>query len=222
MDTNAKNQNLFSFQNLSTNIGSANVKAGSGKLAGKFSFIAGSGKFSMGAGNELTKSNVTFKRELSKVAQNKSVNDLKSLDFAHHSKLESVKIDKHDAQFFLGLLEKNGIISSFTTAQNGTAEVHQSEKSTQVSKAMLDLLTKANDTKKPVRLDFDNNITLVLRVSADGKINAQFFPGDKAAEEYLRNNIPYLRQQFEQKEISYSNITYHRERGGKQKEKQDE
>ena len=234
-------ENLFSFQGMNAgtgggldtgaanvktggaNVGSANVKTGGGKLAGKFSFIAGSGKFSMGAGNELSKSGITFKRELSKAAQNKPVDRFEGLNFAHHAKLESVKIDKHDAQFFLGLLEKNGVISSFNINQNGDAQVQQSEKSSAVSKALMDLLYKANDTKKPVRIDFDNNITLILRVNADGKISAQFFPGDKAAEEYLRNNIPYLKQQFEQKEISYSSINYHqRGQQGKQKEKQED
>lgn len=241
-------ENLFSFQGMGANTGGGTGvgsglaeggtnftagggikggRTGGGKFAGKFSFIAGSSKFGTGSGNELTGGSITFKKELSKAAQSRSIDDLKGLDFAHHAKLDSVKIDKNDAQFFLGLLEKNGIVSdtaSFSTNQNGSVEVHKSEKSANVSKTLLDLLEKANDTKRPIRLDFDNNITLVLRVNADGKINAQFFPGDKAAEEYLRNNIPYLRQQFEQKEIPYSKLSYQngQQGQGKQKEKQDE
>ena|GEM_PF-1315885 len=236
-------ENLFSFQGMNTGTtsgGGTDVgaklsggsvagggikggKTGGGKLANKFSFIAGSGKFTMDTGNELIKSNTAFKRELCKIAENMVFDELRSLSFAGCKNLESVKIDKNDAQFFLGLLEKNGVISSFTATQNGDAQVQQSEKSANVSKALLDLLAKANDAKKPVRIDFDNNITLVLRIGADGKINAQFFPGDKVAEEYLRNNIPYLRQQFEEKEIPYSKLSYHNNRQqGKQKEKQED
>ncbi len=45
-------------------------------------------------------------------------------------------------------------------------------------------------------------------MSEDGKINAHFIPGDKAVEEYLKNNIPYLKQRFEEQNIPYANLSY--------------
>ena len=80
----------------------------------------------------------------------------------------------------------------------------QNYKSIEVSKTLSDVLSKIQNTKQAVRLDFDNNVTVVLRMSEDGKINAHFIPGDKAVEEYLKNNIPYLKQRFEEQNIPYA------------------
>ena len=70
------------------------------------------------------------------------------------------------------------------------------------------MLKSSVDAKKPIRMDFDNNVTVILKLDDKGKVNAHFIPGDKAVEEYLKNNIPYLRQRFDEQNISYSNISY--------------
>lgn len=70
------------------------------------------------------------------------------------------------------------------------------------------MLKSSVDSKKPIRMDFDNNVTVILKLDDKGKVNAHFIPGDKAVEEYLKNNIPYLRQRFDEQNISYSNISY--------------
>ena len=76
---------------------------------------------------------------------------------------------------------------------------------------MFNLISKAHDTQKPVRLDFDNNVTVIMRVDKEGKLTAEFIPGDKAVEAYLRNNIPYLKQRFEEQNISYNDLYYRQE-----------
>lgn len=227
-DINSKNENLFNqFENSQM----------AGNLAGKFSLDTknaknsnlGAKKFAGLGGGELKSS---FKKELSKLIQEPAfiskTKSYKNLDVAHIEKIESMKVEKNDAQFFLNLLEKSGITTNVATDMDGKCEAMQNQKSANVSKAIMNLLQKANDTKKPVRLDFDNNITLVLRVDKEGKVDAQFFPSDKIAEEYLKNNIPFLKQQFEQKEIRYSNINYHsqkdenHQKNKQQKEENDE
>lgn len=70
------------------------------------------------------------------------------------------------------------------------------------------MLNDSKNTGRPVRVDFDNNISVVMQVTKDGKLNARFYPGDKAAEEYLRQNIQSLRNQLDSKEIEYDNISY--------------
>jgi len=151
----------------------------------------------------------SFKKELAKMQE---IGYEMPVDI---EKINTARIGREDAIFYLNVVEK--------TPMN-LSEVTNPQKSEGVSKTLLDLLKTANDTKKPVRIDFDNKITLILRVEPDGKISAQFFPGDKAAEEYLRNNIGYLRDQFDYKDIKYSNINYHnqREKQQQQKEKQDD
>ena len=83
------------------------------------------------------------------------------------------------------------------------------------------MLQSSYDTKKPIRMDFDNNVTVILKLDDKGKINAHFIPGDKAVEEYLKNNIPYLRQRFDEQNISYSNISYRQHKDQNQKNKKE-
>lgn len=222
-DINAKNENLFNqFENPQT---TGNLM---GNLTGKFSPLSKAAKGSGVKGSAVTGGvKSSFKNELSKLAtgstfvsKTKNIENLEHFEFAHTEKLESLKIEKNDALFFINLLEKNGVETSISASGKGEYEAIQNQKSANVSKTLMNLLQKANDTKSPVRLDFDNNITLVLRVDKEGKLNAQFFPSDKIAEEYLKNNIPFLRQQFDEKEIKYSNISYHSQKDEKGENRQ--
>ncbi|MBQ2645313.1 hypothetical protein IJG14_07070, partial [bacterium] len=97
--------------------------------------------------------------------------------------------------------------------------VEKTYKSAEVSKVLMNMLSESQNTNKPVRIDFGNDISAVLRVSLDGKISAEFIPSDKVAEEYLKNNISYLQQAFEEKDIPYNELSY---RNQKNKQNQNE
>ena len=90
-------------------------------------------------------------------------------------------------------------------------------KSANVSKALMNFVDNAFKTQKPVRLDFDNNVSVILKVDKQGKVSAEFIPGDKAVEAYLRNNIPFLKQRFDEQELSYNDLSYREHRQQKQK-----
>ena len=85
----------------------------------------------------------------------------------------------------------------------------------------MEILDTASKTNKPVRIDFDNQITLVLKVNTDGKLFAQFYPGDRAAEEYLKNNIQSLRNTFDEKNILYSYLDYGQRKRENNKERRE-
>ena len=57
--------------------------------------------------------------------------------------------------------------------------------------------------------------SVILRVGKDGAIAANFIPGDKAVEQYLRNNIETLKNTFKENELPYSDLSYSN-RGSKQ------
>lgn len=92
-------------------------------------------------------------------------------------------------------------------------------KTMEVSKTLGDIIMKAAENNKAVRLDFDNRVTVVLKVSKEGKIDASFFPQEKEVENYLKNNIDYLKVRFDEQNIAYSNISYKPYRGQKQNNK---
>lgn len=84
----------------------------------------------------------------------------------------------------------------------------QSAKSAEVSKALMNLLEEAYKTQKPTRIDFDNNVSVILRINKEGKVSAEFIPSDKAVEQYLRNNIGYLKERLDEQNIDYGDIMY--------------
>ena len=60
----------------------------------------------------------------------------------------------------------------------------------------MNMLQTSFDTKKPIRLDFDNDIPVILKLDNKGKIQAHFIPGTSEVEAYLKNNISCLKQRF--------------------------
>lgn len=129
----------------------------------------------------------------------------------------TMTISKEDAQFFADIVEK----TEYTVKENGTAQAFQlaltktvnnsdtqTEKATEVSKALMNLIEEAYKTQKPARIDFDNNVSVILRITKDGKLSADFIPGDKAVEEYLKNNIGTLKTKLEEQNIDYGDIMY--------------
>ena len=72
----------------------------------------------------------------------------------------------------------------------------------------MDALSKARETNQPLRIDFDQNVSVILRIGKDGAIAANFIPGDKAVEQYLRNNISNLRAVFNENDLPYTELSY--------------
>ena len=136
---------------------------------------------------------------------------------------DSLNVSEKDAQFFYELTKNPQF--ALSASQNQLLNLGELTSSTdmqvykpmEVSKGLFNLISKAQETQKPVRLDFDNNVTVIMKVDKEGKITAQFIPGDKAVEEYLRNNIPYLKQRFETQNIAYNDLFYRQNRGQQQR-----
>lgn len=118
--------------------------------------------------------------------------------------VKQINMTIEDVEFFANVVDAN-----LNNNNNNSIEIDETTlKSAKVSNALLEMLNDSKNTGRPVRVDFDNNISVVMQVTKDGKLNARFYPGDKAAEEYLRQNIQSLRNQLDSKEIEYDNISY--------------
>ena len=122
---------------------------------------------------------------------------------------DSVVMDKADVEFFANLVDK-GVLD--------INEVQASEKSSRVSKTLADLLAKAMNDNKPVRIDFDNNISVIIKIDRAGKISADFLPSSQVAEAYLKENLPLLKQRFDDNNIDYNELN---QRQRKQQDTQD-
>ncbi len=140
-----------------------------------------------------------------------------SLDFSPAS---SISMTQADAEFFVNLTQQNDVSAQNVVAQaqnllNSGAEVAQVKQSAQISQTLLNALMTAKENNQPLRIDFDQNISVILRVGKDGALAANFIPGDKAVEQYLRNNIEVLKATFKEQDLPYSDLSYSN-RGSKQ------
>ena len=139
-----------------------------------------------------------------------TVSGLKNIKQSHN--FETINISKEDAKFFIDLVENK----QFALQQNGdknalikfSDEIGPTYKAQQTSNVLTDLINKAYNDQKPVRIDFDNNVSVILKIDNKGKVTAEFIPGDKAVEAYLRNNIGYLKQRFDDQNLPYNDLLY--------------
>lgn len=124
---------------------------------------------------------------------------------------QTITMDDNDALFFTDLVKNTdmsmqSIASQFQ--QMSEVNVQAAEKTAKVSATMMNMLSESLKTNQPFRIDFDKDISVILKVNKDGSIMANFIPGDKAVEEYLKNNIGFLRQRFDDQNLSYSQLSY--------------
>lgn len=143
--------------------------------------------------------------------------DISSLktDFCYNT----LTMDKEDAVFFADLVENTN--GNFSVSQQNfseiISEVEGTEKTKSVTKVLANMLETSMTTQKPVRIDFDNNVSVVMRVDKDGKLSAEFIPGDAAVEQYLKNNISFLKNRLDSQNIAYNDVYYRQNKNNNKK-----
>lgn len=138
-----------------------------------------------------------------------------SLDFS-----SNISMTQADAEFFVNLTQNNDVSMQNITAQaqnllNQGADVREVQQNMKISETLLNALNTAKENNQPLRIDFDQNVAVILRIGKDGALAANFIPGDKAVEQYLRNNIESLKNTFRENDLPYSDLSYSN-RGSKQ------
>ena len=132
----------------------------------------------------------------------------------------SISMTESDADFFINLTQKNDVSVQNITAQaqnmlNQGVDAKEVKQNVQISETLLNAINIAKENNQPLRIDFDQNMSVIMRFGKDGTIAANFIPGDKAVEQYLRNNIESLKNTFRENDLPYSDLSYSN-RGGKQ------
>ena len=153
---------------------------------------------------------------ISQLAETQKLSGTITLDFSP----SNISMSQADAEFFVNLTQQNDVSAQNIVAQaqnllNSGADVSQVKQSAQISQTLLNALMTAKENNQPLRIDFDQNISVILRVGKDGALAANFIPGDKAVEQYLRNNIESLKATFRENDLPYSDLSYSN-RGSKQ------
>ena len=94
--------------------------------------------------------------------------------------------------------------------KQGTAEFNFEDKENPslLSAKFLSLLKDSLINKQVFRIDFDNEISVIIKIDVEGKISANFLTSSKELEEGLKNNLYILRRKFEEEGIKYNSIEY--------------
>ena len=146
-----------------------------------------------------------------------TVNSATTIDY------DAINMSDSDANFFANLVQNTDMSMKSIANQineqmaEGAQNVQQN---VQVSSVLMDKLAESMRTNQPFRIDFDKDVSVIIKVNKDGSLAANFIPGDKAVEQYLRNNISSLRQRFDEQNLSYTQLSYSNSRQQQQQRRQ--
>lgn len=135
----------------------------------------------------------------------------------------AIQMSDGEAKFFADLVSRTdmsaGSVANEFEKMLQQADVQTVQSTAKSTLALIEALKDSSKTNRPFRIDFDKEISVVLQVDKEGKINANFIPGDKAVETYLKNNIGFLRQRFDEENIAYGDLNYSKRRSKDEQEK---
>ena len=146
-----------------------------------------------------------------------TVNSAQTVDY------DAINMSDSDATFFANLVQNTDMSMQSIASQiqtqmaDGSQNIQQNVK---VSSVLMEKLSESLKTNQPFRIDFDKDVSVIIKVNKDGSLAANFIPGDKAVEQYLRNNISFLRQRFDEQNLSYSQLSYSNSRQQQQQKRQ--
>ena len=134
-----------------------------------------------------------------------TVNSAASFDY------DVINMSDSDANFFANLVQNTDMSMKSIASQIDNAmasDAQNVQQNVKVSSVLMEKLSESMKTNQPFRIDFDKDVSVIIKVNKDGSLAANFIPGDKAVEQYLRNNISSLRQRFEEQNLPYSDLSY--------------
>ncbi|MDD3013093.1 MAG: hypothetical protein PHC34_05260 [Candidatus Gastranaerophilales bacterium] len=148
------------------------------------------------------------------------INDIEKSD------IDFLKKCADNPNIFINSINPQNMSVNYTLNNNNNIEgqlksEEVSYKSLNISKSLVNLIDYASKTQKPVRLDFEGNSTVILKVDKEGKLTAEFISSDRAMESLLKNSIPQLRNKMDNEGIPYKNISY-KEQSQKNNSQQEE
>lgn len=141
---------------------------------------------------------------------------------------DSMTMNIEDAMFFVNLAQEGQFSVNSSSSgefqslmQLDVAKNVASQRTVEVTNQITSLIEKAQSTQKPVRISFDNDVSVILKIDKHGKVTAEFIPGSLEVENYLRNNIASLRQKFDEQNLPYNDLFY-RQNGKQNRNKKKE
>jgi hypothetical protein len=141
-----------------------------------------------------------------------TVNSATTVDY------DAINMSDSDATFFANLVQNTNMSMQDIAAQVSENQNAQTAQSVQVSSVLMEKLADSMKTNQSFRINFDKDVSVIIKVNKDGSLMANFIPGDKAVEQYLKENIASLRQRFDDENLAYSELSYSNSREQQQQQ----
>ncbi len=77
-----------------------------------------------------------------------------------------------------------------------------------ISGKLSELIEKGHATGRPIRVEVDENSSLILRIR-NGRVSADFISNDRAAAFYIKQQLDELRQRMSSKNLPVGDLAYH-------------
>lgn len=184
------------------------------KLSGEVSMIAGQyGNIHTDMNQNLQMNNIQALMDAN--TQLANVTELRGGVSGIKVDYSNINMTFDDAKFFADLVQNTDktLQDVMTDLKSNTEQtVQKASQHVKVSSTLMNALNEAVKSNQPVRINFDKDVSVIIKVDKDGALSATFIPGDKAVEEYLRQNISTLRQRFDDQELSYRDLSYSRQK----------
>lgn len=182
---------------------------------------------------KLAQRNADLKNELeasitNKRHRNRNIENLKDVHFDKEHTFKIDKMDDKDIEFFKEFSKNPEVaIQSFNQQLNQAnmavpaTDGQISYKSVELSQELYEIIEKAYNSQKPVRLDFESGSSVILKINATGQLSAEFVSRDLMMENLIKNNIQSLRDKLDSEGIPYKEISYKQNQQQQQQKKKD-
>jgi len=153
--------------------------------------------------NDIVALNNQMKVEQDEIIQNtqNAVNLLMSKVEDDYNRMDLSELTFRDVDCIIGFLRMGtGNPDNYTDENNDELEI--------LSEKFLAMLRDSIINKKVFRIDFDNDISVIIRINKEGQMVTEFLTDDDAIATYLKNNLHILREKFDELQVNYEDITY--------------
>lgn len=133
----------------------------------------------------------------------------KSTEYTRAFSFNPQKMTEDDVRFFELLAEKQNI----TINNQNSIIVEGSDENIKMSnlkfsKNFLNLIQYSFKGQRPIRIDFDKNASVIIRIDRQGRVSAKFISSDAAMDHLLKTQIPQLKKKLDSSGIKYKKIYY--------------
>lgn len=145
---------------------------------------------------------VHIEKSESKEKTNSIINALMSqtMNVTNYNKIDLSELNKADVDCIVGLLRRGAQDSSSFTDENN-------DELDNLSRKFLALLKDSIINNKVFRIDFDKDISVIIKINKDGQLNVELQTTDEKLALHIKENLHILKEKFEALNVKYDKIT---------------